>query len=162
MKTFVITLSLILSGTLMAQSSKDSDLYKTLKKNDSLLFDVGFNTCNLDAFIHLLAEDLEFYHDISGLGEGKAHFVNTFKTGLCGNPDYRSRRELIPGTLEVFPLYNNGTLYGAIQKGEHRFFEKPKGQPEIKGSTAKFTHLWVLKDGKWQINRVLSYDHQMK
>lgn len=155
-------MSLILSGSLMAQSAKDSDLYKTLKKNDSLLFDVGFNTCNLDAFIHLLAEDLEFYHDISGLGEGKAHFVNTFKTGLCGNPDYRSRRELIPGTLEVFPLYNNGTLYGAIQKGEHRFFEKPKGQPEIKGSTAKFTHLWVLKDGKWQINRVLSYDHQMK
>lgn len=158
-----ITLLLFLSHCIAwAQVAEDSQLYLTLKKNDSLLFDVGFNTCNLEAFQHLLAEDLEFYHDISGLGLGKKHFVETFKKGLCGNPDYRSRRELLPGTLKVYPLKNNGELYGALQMGEHRFFEKPKGKPEIKGSTALFTHVWVLKEDGWQIVRVLSYDHQMK
>ena len=158
----IFTLLLLSITNVWAQVPESSELYKTLKKNDSLLFDVGFNTCNLDAFQHLLAEDLEFYHDISGLGLGKAHFVETFKKGLCGNPDYRSRRELLPGTLKVYPLSNNGELYGALQMGEHRFFEKPKGKPEIKGSTALFTHVWVLKDEQWQIVRVLSYDHQMK
>ena len=157
----LITL-LLAASSAWAQVPESSELYQTLKKNDSLLFDVGFNTCNLDAFVHLLADDLEFYHDISGLGLGKAHFVETFKKGLCGNPDYRSRRELLPETLKVYPLKNNGELYGALQMGEHRFFEKPKGQAEIKGSTALFTHVWLLQDGKWKIVRVLSYDHQMK
>jgi len=162
MKTFYFICLLVLSNSLQAQEHKNSTLFKTLKTNDSLLFDVGFNTCNLKAFEHLLAEDLEFYHDISGLAIGKAHFVETFKNGLCGNPDVQSRRELLEGTLEVYPLYDSGELYGALQKGVHRFYQKTKGEPERKGSTARFTHVWMLLDGHWQITRVLSYDHQMK
>jgi len=147
---------------MMAQVSTDSELYLNLKKNDSLIFDRGFNNCELNAFAHLLSEDLEFYHDKGGITNSKEEFIQQYKNGICGNPNYSSRRELIEGSLEVFALYNGSELYGALQKGVHRFFEKPKGKPEIPGSTARFTHLWLLEDGQWRLKRVLSYDHVMK
>jgi len=148
-------------GTAIAQVEVTSELYKTLKTNDSLLFDVGFNTCNLSAFENLLAEDLEFYHDKGGITESKKAFIETFKNGICKSPTFKSRRELVAGSLEVFPLFNNGILYGALQKGVHRFFESANGQPESQGSTAKFTHLWLKEGSQWTLKRVLSYDHQM-
>lgn len=152
---------LICFGYTSGQVAIDSDLYKTLKTNDSLLFDVGFNTCNLEAFENLLANDLEFYHDKGGVMESKKVFVEGFKNGICGSPKFKSRRELVAGSLEVFPLFNNNVLYGALQQGVHRFFESANGQPETKGSTAKFTHLWLLDSSQWKLKRVLSYDHQM-
>lgn len=158
----VIFCIVLISFGINAQVSRDSELFKILKHNDSLLFDRGFNNCELEAFIHLLSEDLEFYHDQGGVTTTKDQFVEQYKKGICGNPNYRSRRELIPGSLEVFPMYNNGKLYGALQKGIHRFFEKPKDKPEIPGSTARFTHLWILDGEQWMLTRVLSYDHEMK
>ena len=148
-------------GIANAQEPSNSELYKTLKVKDSLIFDVGFNTCNLSAFENLLAEDLEFYHDKAGITNTKAAFVSSFKNGICGNANFKSRRELLPETLEVFPLFNNGILYGAVQKGVHRFFESMDGKPETKGSTAMFTHLWLKEETGWKIKRVLSYNHQM-
>lgn len=143
-----------------AQVEVDSELYKTLKANDSLLFDEGFNKCNLKAFENLIADDLEFYHDVSGITNSKAEFIETFKNNICGNLDNKSKRALVPGTLQVFPLYNSGQLYGAIQKGEHRFFVPVKGGSETPGSIAKFTHLWLKEESGWKIKRVLSYDHK--
>jgi hypothetical protein len=161
MKILQLILVFIAFGV-QAQLPPDSEVYKTLKQNDSLVFDRGFNNCELEAFVHLIAEDLEFYHDIGGVTRSRDQFVQQYKNGICGNPDYRSRRELLPGSLEVFPLYDNGKLYGALQKGVHRFFEKPKDKPEIPGSTARFTHLWILEGDQWLLTRVLSYDHVMK
>ena len=145
-----------------SQVKNNSELYKTLKTNDSLLFNVGFNTCNYKPFEELLAEDLEFYHDLGGIIDSKRTFINNFKNGLCKNDDYQSRRALIKGSLEVFPLYKNDTLYGAIQKGAHRFYEKQKGYPEKAASFAKFTHLWIKEGTVFKLKRALSYDHQMK
>ena len=45
-------------------------------------------------------------------------------------------------------MYNNGTLYGALQNGEHRFFETYKGE-EKAGSIAKFSHLWLKEGDQW-------------
>lgn len=155
-----LTILLLLAGfTASAQVSTDSELFITLKQKDSLIFERGFNQCELEAFVHLIAEDLEFYHDKAGITYNKEAFIKQFKKGICGNPDYSARRELIPGSLEVFSLYDNGKLYGALQKGAHKFYEKPKDKPEIEGNTARFTHLWLLIDDKWILKRVLSYDH---
>jgi len=148
-------------GIMNGQVETTSELYKTLKTNDSLLFDVGFNTCELSAFENLLAEDLEFYHDKGGIIPSKKAFIEGFKNGICGSPDFKSRREIVAGSLEVYPLFNNGVLYGALQKGIHRFFESANGQAETQGSTAKFTHLWLKDGAEWMLKRVLSYDHQM-
>ena len=144
-----------------AQVKQDSELFKTLKANDSLLFDVSFNTCNTQVLESLIADDLEFYHDQGGITNSKSEFMKVMKNGIC-NPDNptKSRRELVEGSLEVYPLYKNGQLYGAIQNGMHRFFEKVGDNPETKGSIAKFSHLWIKQDNSWLVTRVFSYDHK--
>ncbi|MCF6349358.1 MAG: nuclear transport factor 2 family protein [Flavobacteriaceae bacterium] len=149
-------LILVLSITnITAQVEKSSELFKTLKRNDSLIFDSSFNTCNLKILAKLINDDFEFYHDKSGVLEGKDDFIKNTKNGLCKSP-HKLRRELINGTLEVFPLMKNDSeIYGAIQKGRHNFYEN-----EIRTSTAYFTHLWILKDDKWVLKRVLSYNHK--
>jgi len=45
-----------------AQVQNESELYKTILSKDSLLFNVGFNTCDISQFDILLAEDFEFSH----------------------------------------------------------------------------------------------------
>ncbi len=147
-------------GINYAQVKTNSELYKTLKANDSLIFEEGFNKCNLNAFENIIAHDLEFYHDVSGITHSKAEFIETFRRNICRSMDNKSKRALIPGTLEVFPLYNNGQLYGAIQKGEHRFFQPAEDGSSTPGSIAKFTHLWLKEESGWKIRRVLSYDHK--
>ncbi len=146
---------------LYSQEITSSDLYKTLKTNDSLLFEIGFNTCDIKQFENLLAEDFEFYHDQAGITPNKLSFVDGIRNGLCKLP-YRPRRELLKGSLEVFHLYKNGVLYGAIQMGKHRFFANEKDTPEYFTSIAKFTHVWILENGEWKLLRGLSYDHQTK
>lgn len=165
LKYLIIVFILIGSLNAFAQKNEDSELFETLKANDSLLFNVGFNTCDLSQFENLMAEDLEFYHDKSGSTNSLSQFMEVMKTGICKpSKSYKARRELVKGSLEVFPLYNNGELYGAIQTGEHRFYEKNLNQPEIPekaGSIAKFTHLWILENNQWKLKRVLSFDHKM-
>ncbi len=162
LKYILIITIILISFTGQAQEGKDSELFKTLKANDSLLFEVGFNTCDLSQFENLMVDDLEFYHDKSGTTNSLSQFLEVMKTGIC-NPSntFKVRRELIKGSLKVYPLSNNGELYGAIQTGEHRFFEKNKDQPEKAGSIAKFTDLWIIVDNHWKLKRIFSYDHKM-
>lgn len=146
---------------LKAQVSEDSELFQTLKKNDSLLFNVGFNTCDISQFENLTTDDLEFYHDKNGILNSKKEFVDVMANGICKKDiSYKARRELIKGSLKVFPLYNNGELYGAFQTGEHQFFETFEGK-EKAGSTAIFSHLWILEHNQWKIKRIFSYNHQL-
>ncbi|WP_207436242.1 serine hydrolase [Sabulibacter ruber] len=143
-----------------AQEPTTSALYKEIKHQDSLLFNVGFNTCNLPQFEHIVSNDFEFYHDKGGITSSKAEFILSFKNGLCKSPStYQSRRELVSGSMEVFPLYKGNVLYGAIQTGRHRFYEKSAGKAETYASIARFTHVWQLENGAWKFLRGLSYDH---
>ena len=158
----------ILFGSLssFSQIDKNSEVFIALKTNDSLLFNIGFNTCDLSQFENLMSDDLEFYHDKSGTTNSLSQFLEVMKTGIC-NPSniYKVRRELLNESLEVFTLYNNEELYGAIQMGEHQFFEKNMDQPENvekAGSIAKFTNLWILVNNQWKLKRILSYDHKIK
>lgn len=161
LRSLCIGITLITFATATSQEDQNSELFLTLKANDSILFGSGFNQCDMNAFEQFLAEDLEFYHDKGGILKSKKAFIENFKNGICGSPDYSSRRELVPGSLEVFPLAANGKIYGAIQKGVHRFYEQAKGKPEQAGSIAKFSHLWLLEEGQWKLARAFSYDHQM-
>jgi len=65
------------------------------------------------------------------------------------------RREAISGTIQVFPLEDNGKIYGAVLSGDHYFY-----QNETRTGIAKFTHTWLLKEGEWRMHRILSYDHR--
>ena len=113
-------------------------------------------------FLISCATDLKFYHDKVGITKSKLAFIDNFKNGICGSKDFKSRRELVKGSLTVYPLYNKNELYGAVQFGEHRFFETIKGGPEQRGSVAKFTNLWIKDGANWKLKRAISYNHVMQ
>ena len=134
-------------------------LFASLKAMDDTVFEQGFNRCNIPAMASALHPDLEFLHDKSGASRHD-DFLQSFSTGLCGRVGYQSTRQLIPGTLQVFPLRNKGQLYGAVQMGEHEFYETTTGQAPRYGSRARFVHTWLLVEGRWKLYRVLSFDHR--
>jgi hypothetical protein len=76
--------------------------------------------------------------------------VDAVKKNICG----KVTRELVPGTLEVYPIAN----YGAVEIGIHRFHHPGAGNENNVGE-AKFIHLWQNKDGVWKVTRVISFDH---
>jgi hypothetical protein len=147
--------SVVLLHTAVAQFKPNSpvppELYNKIASLDSALFHT-FNTCDLEGFAAFFSEDIEFYHDKGGLTPSKQALVESIKNNVCG----KLRRELVPGSLEVYPIPN----YGALQLGTHRFYQRSAdGKESAPGAPAKFAHLWQQKDGVWQITRVFSYDH---
>lgn len=161
MKHILLIIACCLSLHTFAQVSDTSALYKTIKAKDSLLFDIGFNTCNLSPYDTLIADDFKFYHDKGGITNGKAAWIKSMQDGIC-KMTYKADRQLVAGTLRIFPLENNGILYGAIETGDHAFFETPPQGQRHQTGQAKFTLLWLLTNGHWQAASALSYDHQAK
>jgi len=146
--------------SVFAQVGKKSELYKTIISKDSLLFNVGFNTCNISQFDNLLSDKFEFFHDKDSISY-KKEFIYNLRHGLCNSPaTYQSRRELLNESTEIYPLYKNKVLYGAMQMGTHRFYETIAGKKETFASTAKFTDVWLLENGLWKLTKSFSYDHQ--
>jgi hypothetical protein len=139
------------------QVDRTSELYKTLKSKDSILFESTFNRCELEKLEAILAEDFEFYHDISGM-QNRKEFTAAMKNNICARPG-NVQRKLVPKSLAVFALKNNGILYGVTQKGKHTFVEKDRNKMKTLG-IADFTHIWVVKNKQWTLKRVLSYNHR--
>lgn len=156
-KHFVLTCLLAIASIANAQVADTSTLYKNLKAMDSLLFEQGFNKCNIAVYDSIIFDDLEFYHDKGGITKGKAAFIASVKNNICGSKN-KVKRVLDKESLLVYPLHDNKILYGAIQQGIHSFYILENEQWR-KGSTAKFTHLWLFDNGNWKLKRVLSYDH---
>jgi hypothetical protein len=125
----------------------DAELTQAVTALDKKLFD-AYNTCDLPTMGALVTDDLEFYHDKTGLAVGKQVFLDAIKNNICG----KVTRQLVPGTLEVYPLHG----YGAVEIGVHRFYHP--NEPNNIGE-AKFVQLWQYKDGAWKVSRVISYDH---
>ena len=144
-------------ATLFAQSDVQK-LTATILQKDSLFW-ITYNTCDTIGFQKYFTQDVEFYHDKGGITLGLKTLTATIKNNLCGTNNYRLRREVVQGTLKVFPLQSADKIYGAILSGNHVFYVLEQGkEPRLDGQ-AKFTHLWLLKDDQWKMARVLSYDH---
>lgn len=110
----------------------------------------AYNAHDVDGLMAMFAEDLEFYHDTGGLldfQQVKTGFTNVF----AGNRDIR--RDLVPGSLEVYPIHG----YGAIQIGAHRFCHTENGRADC--GTFRFMQVWRFKDGAWKVSRDVSYGH---
>lgn len=145
-----------------AQIARDAEIFLQLQAMDSLLFELGFNNCDLPALEKCVSEDLEFYHDQAGVSLTRSDFLKRVKENICSDSLRKPIRQLRDQGLEVFPLYENDQLYGAIQSGTHDFYIREPGRELEFTSTAKFTHLWLLEDQRWILKRVLSYDHKTK
>lgn len=142
-----------------AQAPVSSDLYGQILEADGVLFDQAFNHCDLAALDQIVSDDFRFVHDQNGETRSKAAFEKDFRDSICANPDRKPIRKLIDGSMTVFPLYNGGRLYGALQMGEHRFYIQEPGKPLYQTTTGRFTSTWVLEDGRWRLRSSLSYDH---
>ncbi|UTN04793.1 class A beta-lactamase-related serine hydrolase [Flavobacterium bizetiae] len=160
LKTFLVGILLLQFHIGFSQEEKNSKLYKAIMSKDSLLFNIGFNTCDVSQFENLLSNNFEFYHDKDSI-QDRTLFLKNIRKGLCGSTKtYQARRDLVQGSTEIYPLSKNGALYGALQIGIHQFFEStPEGKDKF-GSTARFTHVWILENGIWKLRRSFSYDHQ--
>ena len=126
---------------------------------DSIVFIEGFNKCNLTELEKIIPEDFEFYHDVGG-SSGKEIFIQNMKNNICATPNNKPIRKLVEGSIEVFPLYNQGQLYGAIQNGNHEFWIQEPNKELYQTGEAKFSTTWLLIDGKWMMKNVLSFDHK--
>ncbi len=125
------------------------DLTATVAGLDGALFD-AFNAHQLDRMMGLFAEDLEFYHDKGGLqtwADVKAGFEKMFAS------NNGIRRELVPGTVEVYPIPS----WGALEEGSHEFCHVEDGKTIC--GTFKFVILWRQGPSGWKAARVMSYGH---
>jgi len=141
-----------------AQESSTSDIFMALLKCDSLVFEEGFNKCNLAPLEKLASENLVFLHDQGGV-QNKAEFMEAMRKNICGNSNQKPIRKLTPGTLVVYPLKKDGKLYGAMQMGDHEFYISEPGKPLRKTATAKFITTWMLDNGAWKMYVCHSYHH---
>ena len=125
------------------------ELFQTISRLDTQVFD-AIDRCDMQAEASFWADNAEFYHDQTGLMIGGQQIIDAIKNNLCG----KVKRELVPGTLEVYPLPG----YGAVEIGVHRFLHPWKQDHGVIGE-AKFIHVWQHKDGTWKITRVISVGH---
>jgi Domain of unknown function (DUF4440) len=139
------------------------ELTRQIEQADADLFKLFFEgPCDTPRFRAMLTDDVEFYHDKGGFNVRRPEdFVGQFEQRCKELQDptaWRLRRQLVPGTLHVDPIPG----WGAMEVGEHVFFEKrgSTGEEKLSGR-AKFAMVWVLgRDGKWRVSRVLSYGHE--
>ena len=151
----------IIEQTSINTIEKNTDLFYKIKSLDSLFFEVAYNKCDSLLGRKLISIDFEFYHDKGGAlldepNELASDIMVEDLSWICND----THRKLVTNSMEVFPLYEDGKLYGVIQKGDHQFYKVENKKPTELITNAKFTHLWILENNNWKLKRVFSYDHQ--
>lgn len=135
-------------GNLYTYQPDNQKLYDTIVHLDSLFF-AAYNTCNVNLEKHasFYADSIEFYHDKGGFMNSKNEIVAGIKKNVCG----KVTRELIKGSIEVYPIKD----YGAIEMGLHKFHNntEPPGTPS---HASKFIIIWQYKNDSWKITKVVS------
>jgi hypothetical protein len=154
-KLIAVIVFLYISDCMIGQtptgSTSKGSLFDTIQTMDSIFFH-AFNTCDTSKSKLLFTKDLEFYHDAGGLTNYDEN-LNSIRY-RCNNK-VKVRRELVKGSLEVYPIAN----YGAIEIGQHKFYYTQPGKAEQLDGAFRFVHIWIHKDNEWKISRVISYDH---
>jgi ketosteroid isomerase-like protein len=112
----------------------------------------AFNEHDSEKLMSFFAEDLEFYHDKGGLA-GHAETRKGFENLFAANKSTGLRRDIVPGTLEVYPIND----FGAVETCQHRFCHKENGKDDC--GTFKNTMIWKKTEKGWKVTRVISYDH---
>ncbi|MBU6246375.1 MAG: DUF4440 domain-containing protein [Xanthomonadaceae bacterium] len=127
-------------------------LFVTISALDTAVFD-AFNRCSdpgeLRKHASYFAPHVEFYHDNGGVTWTRKDMIARTRQNVCGH----FRRELVAGSLQVFPIRD----FGAIEQGVHRFCQFDTGKCD---GIANFVVVWRHRGDAWQITRVLSYGHQ--
>jgi N-acetylated-alpha-linked acidic dipeptidase len=128
---------------------KLSALHDEIAKQDAAMFG-AFNAHDLAGLMSFFAKDVEFYHDKDGL-QGYAQLESGFGTLFARNDGLR--RDLVPGSLQVYPMGKDG----AIETASHRFCHVENGRDDC--GVFRLLNVWRKIDGRWQVTRVVSFDH---
>ena len=135
-------------------------LAAALTARDAEFFSLVFDGCDPERLAAMLTPDFEMYHDRDGVvARSSEAFVRQYGEDCVARqaPDaWRSRRELVAATLNVHPVPG----FGAIEDGEHLFYERHGDAPEHLAGRARFTQLWQLTPDGWRLARVFSYGHR--
>ena len=141
------------------QLPPQEELSKAIAARDAELFHLAFEGCDAARLRTMVTDDLEFYHDKGGLTYRSGDEMALDYAKKCAERAkagaYRSRRELVRSSMHVDPVPG----HGAMQTGEHLFYERQGDGPEKLVGRARFAHVWRLEGGVWKISRVLSYGH---
>jgi len=130
-----------------------------IAKADHDLFDAVFGQCDAAKVAATLTDDFRFVHDKDG-ASSRAQFVDNLK-GHCDRVktgvDFPARRELVAGSLQVWPI----DKYGALEIGVHKFYARLPGKPEELTETGNFMILWKRVNGAWKMAESISYGHEL-
>jgi hypothetical protein len=116
----------------------------------------AFNACDATSMAAFLAEDVEFYHDVTGLTRSREAVAASLMKGPCGTPGLHMRRELVAQSMR----YQAIPGYGGMLTGEHLFYARQGNARERPATLARFMVIWKLESGQWLMTRVVSYDHR--
>jgi ketosteroid isomerase-like protein len=116
----------------------------------------AFNACDAATMISFLADDVEFYHDMTGLTRSREAVAASLMKGPCGTPGLHMRREPVAPSLR----YQAIPGYGAMLVGEHLFYARQGDAPEKAATNARFLVIWKLQSGHWLMTRIVSYNHR--
>ncbi len=122
------------------------ELHDKIVSLDSVYFH-AYNTCDMALQDSFYAENIEFYHDKSGLSTSKKDLLESLKKNICG----KVTRELVKGSIEVYPLKG----FGAVEMGSHIFHNNME-KSDAPSHIGKFIIIWKQTGEKWQISRVVS------
>ncbi len=128
-----------------------------MKAADAALFDTFFERCDPTRLASLVTPDFEMYHDKDGVvATSGAAFVALYAKQCEARKApgaRRSRRALLPVSLRVDPVPG----CGAIEEGDHFFYERRGDGPEKLVGRAHFVQLWKKAPDGWRVARILSY-----
>lgn len=132
-----------------AMQTDPAALATEIQKQDAAFFG-AFNAHELGPMMAFFANDVEFYHDKDGLLSFDQIRAG-FQTMFARNDGIR--RDLLPGTIRIYPVPN----YGAIETGTHKFCHVERGKDDC--GAFQFVMVWKNQDGRWRVTRALSFDH---
>ncbi|MBY9063377.1 nuclear transport factor 2 family protein [Sphingomonas yunnanensis] len=131
-----------------------------IRTRDAAFFAAFFERCDRRVVAAYLTPDFEMYHDKGGkLAGGAAVFLDDYMKSCtaAAKPDgWRHRRELVESSLRVEAVPG----FGAIEEGDHDFYEGKGDGPKRKVGTAHFVQLWRRAQDGWRLARVFSYSHR--
>ncbi|MBV9571345.1 MAG: nuclear transport factor 2 family protein [Alphaproteobacteria bacterium] len=134
--------------------AQTEELTAAIAKADAALFHEVFVRCDPITTAAMLTDDFRFVHDKEG-EQSRVQFIRDLN-GHCrrlkSGEDFAARRELVEGSLEVWPI----NKYGALEIGTHRFYAQLRGKPEQLTETGRFMILWKKEGSDWKMAEITS------
>jgi Domain of unknown function (DUF4440) len=138
---------LVASAAEPGRQAKSGPLFEAITRMDRHLFN-AFNAHNVDRLMSLASKNVELYQENDGL-KNYEECITEFKDMFAHDSDIR--RELVEGTVEVYPIGG----YGALEVGQHRFCHTQNGKEDC--GVFGFAVLWQKTDDSWKVSRLVNY-----